>query len=195
MKARLISYYLFENIDIKSHLLNRGLNPNTKGVFIDEESGEATFFMYNLSGQLVGYMKYNPNYPKAAGLGEKGKYYSYVGKEGDKHKMAVWGLQTYDPNSKFLFVCEGIFDAVKVHNAGYPAIAVLGNDPVPIKGWLKTLNQTIIVIADNDAAGRRLNKFGDYYFTVPLGKDLGDLSQEQANDFIENIIKNNIKIR
>lgn len=180
---------LFESINIKSHLYNRGLDPNTQGVYFDEETGTAHFLLYNLSGQLVGHQKYNPNLPKEGGLGPNGRYYSYV----TKGKTAVWGLQSYDPNSEFLFVTEGIFDAVKIHNAGYPAIAVLANDPAPLKSWLRTLNHIIVVISDNDAAGRKLNKFGDYHFSVNGGKDLGDLSQEDANTFIDDIIKIIIK--
>ena len=190
---KIVRTSLFESIDIKSHLISRGLNPNTKGVYIDEESGDANFLLYNLSGQLVGYQKYNPNYPKISGVGRDARYYNYVSKEGNRSMLAVWGLHVYDPQSDILFVTEGIFDAVKIHNAGYPAIAILANDPAPLRGWLKTLNQIIIVISDNDAAGKRLNKYGDYHFTVQGAKDLGDLSQEEANEFIENIIETIIK--
>ena len=70
-------------------------------------------------------------------------------------------------------------------------MAVLCNDPNPQLGfWLKTLPQTKIVIYDNDVnkAGEKLIKLGDYSFCVPKGKDLNDLSPDDAKVFLQRCI-------
>lgn len=55
---------LFEDFNLLRHLKNRGVDTEQTKVVIDEESGDTFFFLYNLSGQMVGYQKYNPKYPK-----------------------------------------------------------------------------------------------------------------------------------
>ena len=98
-------------------------------------------------------------------------------------------VESYKWNDKYLFITEGIFDIARAHQAGYSGIAVLCNDPNPQLGlWLKTLPQTKIVIYDNDKAGEVLRKLGDYSFSVEAGKDLNDLSAEEAKVFLDDII-------
>jgi len=178
---------LNESID---HLKQRGLNQNTKFIY-DELSGDTFFFLYNLSGQITGYQKYNERYPKTGQNRlddpRKAKYFIWAGDEGSGKKLAVWGLETTKIDDKYLFITEGIFDCVKIHNAGYPGIAVLCNDPSgSMRNWLNSLPQKKIVIYDNDRAGRRLRSVGNYSFCVPGdNKDLGDLTQEEANQFLK----------
>lgn len=193
----MIHLLLFESFDTESHLKSRGIDTNKTRVIIDDETGDTFFFLYNLTGQMVGYQKYNPAYPKRGqkNLGDTKitKYFNWVGDEqGGKggKKIAVWGLESYNVNSKYLFITEGIFDIARVHEAGYQGIAVLCNKPNRQLGlWLKTLPQIKIVIYDNDIPGRKLRKFGDYAFTVEDVKDLNDLSPEDAKIFLDNIIK------
>ena len=91
---------------------------------------------------------------------------------------------------KYLFITEGIFDIARAHEVGYPGVAVLCNDPNPQLGyWLKTLPQTKIVIYDNDKAGEKLIKLGDYAFSVDTGKDLNDLTPQEAKHFLDGIIQ------
>lgn len=184
---------LFEEIDIKNHLQDRGIDLNNTRLLYDEESGDTFFFLYNLSGEMVGYQKYNPNYEKKGQRRSEDpkmvKYYIWVGEQDKGKKIAVWGLETYNFTDKYIFITEGIFDIIRVHEAGYPGIAVLCNDPSDqLKNWLKTLPQKKIVIHDNDKAGDKLKKIGDYCYSVRNGKDLNDLSQEEANEFLSNII-------
>lgn len=188
---------LFENFDTKSHLKDRGVDTDKTQLIIDEKSGDTFFFLYNFSGQMVGYQKYNPKYAKkgqnSKTLGDprETKYYNWVGDEGDGKKIAVWGLESIKIRDKYIFITEGIFDIARAHQAGFPGIAVLCNDPNPQLGfWLKTLPQTKIVIYDNDVnrAGEKLRKLGDYSFAVPKGKDLNDLSPEEAKAFLNDCV-------
>lgn len=184
---------LFEELNIKQHLSDRGLDTKKTHVIIDEESGDTFFFLYNLSGEMVGYQKYNPNFPKK-GQGKVDdprsvKYYIWVGNEEKGKKIAVWGLESYKFTDKYIFITEGIFDVIRIHEAGYPGIAVLCNDPSDqLKNWLKTLPQKKIVIYDNDSAGEKLRRVGDYSYSVPAGKDLNDMTQEDANKFLDDIV-------
>jgi hypothetical protein len=188
---------LFENFDTKSHLKERGVDPDKTQLIIDEESGDTFFFLYNFSGQMVGYQKYNSMYDKKSqsskklGDPRKTKYYNWVGDEPEGKKIAVWGLESINITDKYIFITEGIFDIARAHEAGFPGVAVLCNDPNPQLGfWLKTLPQTKIVIYDNDVnkAGEKLIKLGDYAFCVPKGKDLNDLSPDDAKKFLQSCI-------
>ena len=187
---------LFENFDTKSHLKDRGVDTDKTRVIIDDESGDSFFFLYNLTGQMVGYQKYNQKFDKkgqnSKTLGDPRdtKYYNWVGSEDYGKKVAVWGLETYKFTDKYIFITEGIFDIARAHQVGYPGIAVLCNDPAPqIKKWLETLPQTKVVIYDNDKAGEVLRSLGNYSFSVESGKDLNDLSKEDAKIFLDDIIR------
>jgi hypothetical protein len=178
--------------DLLSHLRDRGIDPDSTDVVVDEESGIATFLLYNLSGQMVGYQRYNPKGDKKDHSNSlAARYYTYVTKESEKSsKIAVWGLQYVNPKDDHLFVTEGIFDAVKVKNAGQPVIAVLGNNPKPLKAWFSAMSKKVIAILDNDDAGSALTKFADYAVKVPEPyKDLGDMPQVEANQLIEKTMK------
>lgn len=184
---------LFEYFSIKDHLKERGVDEEKTRVIID--GNDVYFFLYNLSGKLVGYQKYNPNYPKTGQTKlsdpKLAKYYNWISDEDKSKYIAVWGLETVDlMNDRFLFITEGIFDCVRIHQAGYPGIAVLCNDPnESTRGWLATLPQKKIVIYDNDEPGKKLIKAGDFHFSVPVGKDLNDLSPQAAEEFLDDCLR------
>lgn len=173
--------------DIVAHLKRRGLDPKKTRVILDKETDSAVFLLFNLSGQLIGYQQYNPAGSKKGKEGidrETAKYWTWVTREGNKRALAVWGLETMD-DRPFVFLVEGIFDAVKLHNADFPALAVLGNNPKMLASWLKVLNKQIIVIADNDKAGNKLKKLGNIALTTPEPyKDLGEMPQEQIKPWL-----------
>lgn len=184
---------LFEAYDMVSHLKHRGIDPDKTQVVIDEKTQDVYFYLFNMSGQMVGFQKYNPNYPKQVKNGidpRLAKYFTWVTDEGNGKKIAVWGLETIDMNKdEFFFITEGIFDIARIHEAGYPGIAVLCNDPSEsLKNWLYILPQKKIVIYDNDKAGVKLKKIGDLAFTVPTGKDMNDLTPSEAKSFLQDCI-------
>jgi len=195
------SFYEAEQLsDIKRHLKSRGIDFDRTRVIVDEENEYATFFLYNLSGKLVGYQRYNPKGVKTKSGGKNTpkslwRYASHVTDEGKGKAIAVYGLETYKFTDPAIWIVEGIFDAVKLHNENVPAIAVLSNGASPsLVRWLKTLPQTKIVIHDNDQAGNRLKKLGDVSFAIPSRhKDLGDMPQDEVAEFV-NDIKTKMKI-
>lgn len=187
---------------VESHLKSRGVDPERTQVVVDEESGTATFLLFNLSGQLVGYQQYTPDAPKERNNDPFGRYFTFRGMEGDltrrkgQKKIAVWGLESTQWDDPYVFITEGIFDAVKIQNAGRPAIAILSNAGPGLRAWFKALGKFVIVIEDNDAAGAKLSNpkegvyLGDHSVTVPDPyKDLGDMPQEEATAFVNRILE------
>jgi DNA primase len=181
-------YKIAQNIDIEQHLRERGVDPQKTKVYIDKETNTATFPLFNYSGQMVGYQQYNPLGDKKAHDKEKSKYWNYI--KDEQKKMAVWGLESVKETDRILFVTEGIFDAVKIHNAGFPALAVLSNDPHrALRGWFKILNKKIIAIVDRDDAGSKLRTIAHEFYITPFPyKDLGEMPQSEVNRFIRNIL-------
>ena len=168
-------------MDILKHLQSRGFDPHRYGnVPMTDEV--AVFYLWNLSGQLVGYQNYRPLGNKKNNNDPKdGKYYTYA-----KDNIAVWGLETYFYRNDILFLTEGVFDAVKLHALNLPAVAVLANDPKKIRSWLYALPRYIVAVCDDDQAGKKLGKLGNMSIVVSGGKDLGDLSVGQAKSLILN---------
>jgi len=160
---------------LKEHLLSRHLDLALHRPMLDEAEGVATFYLYNLSGQLVGYQQYRPwaekkpfNHPKLS------KYYTYR----KQPTLAVWGVESLHLTPSVVFLTEGLFDAARLTSRGYSALAVLSNDPTPdLRNWLTSLNRRVVAVCDSDNAGKKLAKFGDVaVFTTD--KDLGDSTDE-----------------
>ena len=185
---------LYEKYDILSHLKDRGIDPDKTKVVIDEKTNDVYFYLYNLSSQMVGFQKYNPNYVKTGQSNlddpRMAKYFTWVSDEGKGKSIAVWGLESFDiMNDKYIFITEGIFDIARAHEAGFPGIAVLCNNPSDsLKNWLSILPQKKIVIYDNDDAGIKLKKIGDYAYTVTDVKDINDLNPSDAKKFLEDCL-------
>ena len=135
---------------------------------------DMTVMLWNLSGQLVGYQVYNPSLPKRAKEPRDMKYFTHLTKGQD----AVFGLETVKWTVPFLFVCEGIFDAARLHAWGMPAIAVLGNAPVGLASWMKTLPQTTVATVQGDEPGLMLAMSTDKAIFLPDGQDVSSLTEE-----------------
>ncbi len=159
-------------MNIRTHLQQRHLNLELHRPILDEDLNIATFICWNLSGQLVGYQQYNPNGNKKIFNNKlEGKYYTYR----KLPTVSVWGLESLHISSGPIFLTEGIFDAARLTNLGYSALATMSNDPPKdYKNWLHLLRRPIVAVCDNDAAGRKLAKFGNFVEIVPEGKDLSD---------------------
>lgn len=173
-------------MNIIEYLRSRGVDPDSPGIMLDLDNDLAHFLLYNLSGELVGYQRLNPTGDKADHSNSlDAKYYTWLTKEDRKiAKLGVWGLDRSDLTLPYLIVTEGIFDAARAHNAGHPAIALLANDPKHLRSWLRSLGKTIIAVIDNDPAGQKLRDYADRVIEVEGGKDLGDLTDEEARELL-----------
>jgi len=97
-----------------------------------------------------------------------------------------------------LFVVEGVFDAVKLHRQGMPAIAVLTSTPSKqMIAWLRSLGRTIIAVLDNDTAGQSSNILmtgADVVVESPLNrKDLGESTDSEVAYLVE-LVLSKIKV-
>lgn len=172
-------------LSVAEHLIERHCDVSLyNGIYIDEENYIATFLLYNLSGKLIGYQQYRPNASKIKRNNPKdSRYFTYC----SKNETCMWGIETLHWKPDILFVVEGIFDAVRIHNLGYPCIAVLGNIPKPLKNWFYSINQTIIGICDPDEAGLKIANFCDIHH-VMNNNDLGDSTDKEVETIINNLL-------
>ena len=182
---------------VEQHLLSRGLDLRRTRVIVDDEAGLAVFLLFNVSGQLVGYQQYRPGAEKSGNEPRLNRYFTRRGDEGKSKKLAVWGLETVTSDVSVVYVVEGIFDAVKLHNADRAAVAILTSNPGPLGGWLRVLGKRTIGILDNDhtasqAGGIRGSTSKSFVVPDPY-KDLGDMPQDEVNDFIS-AIERSVKI-
>lgn len=123
---------------LEEHLRNRGVDFGRHRVWLDNESSVATFPLWNLSGQLVGYQQYNPlgqkcQHKQDERFKDVAKYWTYKTPQNTDRKkcksVAVWGLESLTLETDLVFVTEGVFDAVTVQNCGETCLAVMSNDP------------------------------------------------------------------
>jgi hypothetical protein len=150
---------------------------------LDDVERVATFYLWNLSGQLVGYQQYRPEGEKKPNNNPKeGKYFTYR----KQPTLTVWGVESLHLTPNVVFVCEGLFDAARLTKRGVSALAVLSNNPTPdLRNWLTCLNRKVVAVCDNDAAGRKLAKFGDVAVFCE-DHDLGDSSDEFVTKVLQN---------
>lgn len=176
------------------HLLKRHMNIGLySGAYVDEAS--ATFALWNLSGQMVGYQTYRPDKPKLRGRNfdpMEMRYYTYISRYGGADPATTaWGLETlYWPGPTYL--CEGIFDACRLHSHGFSALAMLGSNPVHLASWLRTLPYELVSVVQGDEAGKKLAKFGDKAVYLPPGRDVGDLSE---TEFLQTFKNNRLHVQ
>jgi len=153
-----------------------------------------TFYLYNLSGQLVGYHRYNfrifdkgvKNDPRM------GRYYTKVSRREPRDSadprprdtLAVWGLEVLDRSKKTLYIVEGVFKAAVLHRLGFNAIAVLTATPKPMKPWFKVMRQQfdLVGIGDPDAAGQKLVNTVGKGFQSP--KDLDEMTDQEILELL-----------
>lgn len=173
-----------KKMNIRQHLIDRGIDFSKIKPFLSEHL--ATFLLWNLSGQIIGYQCYNPLGTKAFNQKKADRdvmrYFTYVsGSQKTFNKqIAIWGLESFCLSKKRIFITEGLFDAAPFHHFDECALAVLSNDPCKsVIEWLKVLPQEKIVIRDNDKAGIKLQKVGDRVVKISSSfKDCGEAWEE-----------------
>jgi hypothetical protein len=172
------------------HLKDRHMDLNLHTVWVDVDAGVATFPLWNLSGQMVGYHTYRPGGSKDKKNDPGGRYYTARGEKlipRQCQTVAVWGMESWSL-SNTLFVTEGIFDACRLTQLGISAVAALANDPDgSMRNWFMMVrrNRPVVAVCDNDPAGRKLAKIASRTVTVDSSKDLGDATEEYVRNLIE----------
>jgi len=166
---------------ILQHLKDRHVNLSTYSLTVDEKERVATFLLFNLSGVVCGYQQYRPDADKKRKNDPRsGRYYTYR----TPGQIAVFGLETYFRPGP-LFLTEGVFDAVRLHNLGLPAVATLSNDPKHIVGWLRVLSRRKIAVCDPGPSGALLAQHADEVLTCPGDQDVGAMPAAQLSNLLE----------
>jgi len=169
---------------LKEHLKSRHLDLELHRPVLDDVEGVATFYLWNLSGQLVGYQQYRPLGEKKPNNNPKeGKYFTYH----HQPTVTVWGVESLHLTPNVVFVTEGLFDAARLTQRGVSAVAALTCNPQKdFRNWLKSLNRKVVVVCDGDKAGGMLAKFGDVSLCLLGGKDLGECDDETVTFVLQN---------
>ena len=169
------------DFNIKEHLLSRYVDFDIHTVYMSDT--KATFMIYNLSGQIVGYQQYNPLAPHLSSNALDGRYYT----RRSPH-LCVFGLETLSESENTIFITEGVFDATRLTIKGCSGIALLTNSPnSSMLNFLACLSKRRILISDNDKGGellrKSLTKLVDHIIIPPF-KDLGESTEDYVNQII-----------
>lgn len=165
---------------MKEYLLKRELNTDLHRPVVDEEERTVTFYLWNPSGQLAGYQQNRPDQDKSPQkLGPKmARYFTYR----KQPTVSFWGVESLYAGEGPVFLCEGVYDASRLTWRGCSALAACCNNPSKdFANWLGFLARPVVVVCDDDLAGRKLAKFGDYVEVAPHGGDLGEAPEEYVN--------------
>lgn len=172
-------------MDLHAHLVYRGMVPEMYNISYDNENSVVTFFLYNLSGRIVGYQQYRPDsMQKKTNDPKDARYYTYSPAMTD----VMFGLEALrHKNTQPLYVVEGVFKAANLTRLGYDSIAVLTSDPKRMRPFFRILKATrpIIGIGDNDPAGKKLVKRVGRGDCSPI--DLDEMSDNDIVEFVEGL--------
>lgn len=174
------------DLDFISHLSERGLLTfDVKfNYWQDEKEQLITFPLWTITGQLVGYQQYDWRSDKLRNNNPKGRYWTYRRKD----TLTAWGLEYFNLSEiDELYVCEGIFDAVSVMNAGKPCIAVLSNNPKQLKRWFSCFSCKTIALCEGDKAGMMLANCCDEAVYLPAGHDANSIDQDKLKILINRV--------
>ncbi len=176
-------------MDIRAHVIKRGVDPSLHRFWVDDAEGVATFPLLTQIGKMVGYQQYRPsagkerkNHPR------NGRYYTYT----TKTARGVWGMESW-LLSRTLFITEGIFGAARLTRRGCAAVALISNDPKHLSDWLfcVRMSRPVVAICDHGKAGIKLAKFGSSFQQMPEAFDLDDAPEDFVTRLIEKHCKGN----
>lgn len=172
--------------DVSEHLKSRHMDVDLySGIMIFDDV--AIFPLWNLTGVYCGYQQYRPNASKERKNDPRdGRYYTSLHGDKNEKPLAMWGLESYHMDSRYLVIVEGVFDAVRLHNHGIPAIATLTSNTKHLRNWLTCTGRKIFKVDDDH--GSNLGRYEN--INLPDGvKDLGDCSEENINNIVKHINK------
>lgn len=171
--------------NLLEHLIGRDCDfTSDKSVIPDPVNNVATFLIWNLSGELAGYQRYNPmttdkktNNPKEA------RYFTRV----KKGRYAPYGLEQYAQDEP-LYIVEGVFDLFSMRKAGANnVLAILGSKPPNnFFNFLKSHQNEIIRVIDGtgDDKVKRLHLGEDRVIMCPEGEDPNSLPNTILKELI-----------
>lgn len=170
-------------MDLRQHLKDRHLDIDKYTIWIGDDV--ITFALWDLSGRLCGTQQYRPFADKKQKNNPReGRYYTSLHGDKNEKPLAVWGLESLTMRSDVLVVCEGIFDACRLHNVSVPAVALLTSSHKHFRNWLFSLNRKVYKVEDDHGS-----KLGPYpSLVLPEGReDLGDCTDEEVVEMMHEL--------
>jgi hypothetical protein len=173
------------------HLMDRGWRPWLNS-FVDWDSEVVTFPLFSHGTahshcpKWIGYQRYRWDQPKVRGNNALNqRYYTYVQTE---HKgMAVYGWDNVFGHGP-LFICEGIWDALKVTNCWWDCIALTTNQPTKqMVGWLKdvTRGRRVVALMDRGEPYERWMRIAtEAWYPPERYNDIGDMPLDEVREFV-----------
>lgn len=183
------------------HLRKRAVGDNTR-CWIDWNGELVTFPIWTIDGKLIGYQRYDWRAPKVRS--NKGRYFTWIS-EPYRGSASFYGMdqlswslsrpKSAQYDSQRILVVEGIFDALRCIQAGWPAIAVLTATPNKqfvqhFKFLMQAKNMCAIGILDNDegGAGNGLRKLCRSSIMCEWHKDMGDHTDVEAQVWLNTVL-------
>lgn len=149
---------------------------------LDLENQILTFYLWNFSGQLKGFQRYNWKGDKKKNNSKDGKYFSIC-----PSGPALYGLEWFNENLPYTFVCEGVFDALSLMPYGN-AVAVFSNEARVVKQQLDLLPGKTVAVCDGDKAGSLLAKWADYSIQCPAGEDPNSMKKSDLKALLGDFV-------
>ena len=194
---------LHENLVIHDINASQAYLKNIRG--INEESWEYFYLGYSVEQQMITVPLHSPDGIPVGVIGRSTEGKRFKNSDNLPRSLTMFNLHRAKKLSATLIVCESSFDAIRIHQAGYPnVVATLGGGIS--KENVQNLNRyssSIIIATDADEAGRKLgneiagrlsNKniswasFSDGVIYPNGAKDVGDLTDQEIKNCIKNAV-------
>lgn len=178
---------------IPQYVLNRGITRDTAKVW---RLGYNKYFMrvmmpvIDRRNRLVGYAQRSIGEPKDG-------YPKYLFNVGFLKMNFLYGENLVDKSRGDIVLVEGQFDALRVYQAGYNGLAVLGSELSDVQAMkivdLLPEGAKVVIMMDGDLAGTKASekafeKLKDSVYCVKRilkdGDDPGCLTEKQINDLV-----------
>lgn len=168
-------------MNLQEHLKQRHLDVDRySGIMF---MGDVIIFpLWNLTGQFVGYQQYRPGASKERKNDPRdGRYYTSLHGDKNEKPLAVWGLESFAYDRRYVVIVEGIFDAANIHNLEVPSIALLNSSYKHYRNWLTCLGRKVYKIEDGHGSS-----LGPYQnIPLPDGRDdVGDCTTDEVRNML-----------
>ncbi|MFA5714272.1 MAG: toprim domain-containing protein [Candidatus Paceibacterota bacterium] len=166
---------LLEHLSTKRHLSNQVISEFRLGI---NPAGRLTIPILDVDGSIVNIKQWLPEYKRITELDHKLKCIGLPGCGIYLFPCSVF------PTSNTIILCEGELDCLALHSIGFPAVSSTGGaDGFKIQ-WIKFFeDKEVIIILDNDAAGRKsANTILEKLYNVTRRVKVVHL-EEQVSDF------------
>lgn len=169
-------------MNFKEHILSRCNSlpefVTRRNIYLDIDNEILTFPLYTEDTlKFSGVLRYDWKGNKKSKTTPK---YTLVG-------FGVWGLETVNATYNYILVVEGAFDALRLQEYGYNAVALLNNSGKHQIPRLRKAfpDKVIIAVCDGDKAGLNLSKYVDKFVQCPPNEDPNSTEEQLMRSILD----------